>query len=514
MSILKSSVIVSVWTLFSRVLGFLRDVAIANKLGASLWSDAFFIALTLPNLLRRLLAEGAFNVAFVPVFSEHHQNDSEEAQAFTNAVFTWLCVVLLIITVVAEIFMPWLVLAIASGFADDAEKFNLTVSLARVTFPYLMLITLASLMGALCNSLNRFAAYAFVPAFLNISLIGCLFLIPEEMMSPVYAAAWAVPLGGIFQLGFMAWAFRQTPLKLRFVWPPVHPSIKELLNRFAPAALGVGVLQISFLVDTILASHLQGNAVSILQFANRFYQLPLALIGTALATVLLPHFSRALSKNDHASANRAFTTSLTGGISLALASTVGLGILAEQLMATLLQHGEFTAQAAYATAMAMVAYSLGLPGYILTKITSTAFFAAGDTKTPLKASGLSLILNIICNLTLMYFYGYIGIALATSISGYFNASLQLYWLHKKGIFHVSFAQWVPVLKKALPLSILMGFTLLGYKWALPYSDEFLWRFIWLAAAVGLGTLVFMGGAVATGLVEIPQQVLQKFNRKR
>ncbi|MDD9912835.1 MAG: murein biosynthesis integral membrane protein MurJ [Alphaproteobacteria bacterium] len=501
MSILKSSVIVSAWTMVSRVLGFLRDVAIANKLGASAYSDAFFIALTLPNLLRRLFAEGAFNVAFVPVFSQTKENDPEAAQVFTNAVFTWLLIVLTLVTIVAELAMPALIAGMAPGFLNNPEKFDMTVMLGRITFPYLALITLTSLMGALCNSWGRFAAYAFVPSFLNIALIACLFGLPRWGYDPVIAAALGVPIGGIFQLLFMAFAFRNIPIKLKLAWPPVHPNLKTLLARFAPAALGVGVLQISFLIDTILASQLYDEAVSYLQYANRFYQLPLALIGTALATVLLPHFAKALGRGDTVQANKAFTRSLTGGMSLALAATVGLVVLAEPMLATLLKHGAFDEDASRATAWAMMAYTVGLPGYILTKITSTAFFAAGDTKTPLKTSAFSLVINIIANLTLMQFFGHVGIALATAISGYSNAAMQAFLLQKRGVFNFSFSQVKPLLTKALPISLVIAALLVGYQVVIPYEGGFLLRFLWLCGAVTLGVASFAVGGLLTGLVD-------------
>lgn len=485
----------------SRILGFLRDVALANKLGASAVTDAFFVALVLPNLLRRLFAEGAFNVAFVPLFSQMYGKNPAQAQAFTNTVFTWLVLVLGVITILAEIFMPTVISLLVWGFRDDPEKLATTVFLARITFPYLMLISLASLMGSLCNSMGRFAAYAAVPSLLNLSLLGSLFLLPSFGVAPVIAATVAIPLGGIIQASFMLWALHKTNLRLRFGRPAIPQPVKNLLYRLGPAALGVGVLQISFLIDTHLASYLYDEAISYLQYANRFYQLPLALIGTALATVLLPHFARAIGRKDQKTANSALTQALTGGLTLALASTAGLVILSEELMATLLQHGKFDATASQATAWAMIGYSLGLPGYILTKITATGFFAAGDTKTPVKASAVALLVNIVANLILMQIWGHIGIALATALSGWTNAALQWYWLRRSGIFTVAFKPIIRQLLKALGLSLMMALLLIGYEALIPYGDKFIFKFIWLAGAVGLGVTFFAAGATAAGLVE-------------
>jgi putative peptidoglycan lipid II flippase len=501
MTLLKSSFTVSSWTMVSRILGFLRDVALANKLGTSAVTDAFFVALVLPNLLRRLFAEGAFNVAFVPLFSQMYEKNPAQAQAFTNTVFTWLVIVLGVITLLAEIFMPTVVSLLVWGFRDSPEKLATTVFLARITFPYLMLISLASLMGSLCNSMGRFAAYAAVPALLNISLLAGLFLLPPFGIPPVMAATIAIPLGGLAQIGFMGLALRKTDLRLRFVRPAAPQPVKNLLYRLGPAALGVGVLQISFLIDVHLASYLYDEAISYLQYANRFYQLPLALIGTALATVLLPHLAKAIGRSDQQTANKNLKQALIGGIALALAATAGLVVLAEELMATLLQHGEFDAAASQATAWAMIGYSLGLPGYILTKITATGFFAAGDTKTPVKTSALALLVNLVANLILMQIWGHIGIALATALSGWTNAGLQWYLLRRSGIFSIDFQSITGKLFKALLLSLGLALLLVGYEALIPYGSIFIFKFMWLTGAIGLGFTFFIGGAAAVGLVE-------------
>ena len=490
MSLLKSSFTVGFWTLSSRILGFLRDVVIANKLGASAASDAFFVALMLPNLLRRLFAEGAFNVAFVPLLAREQEKGDEARLAFISAVFSWLLVTVLAVCAVAMLAMPLVVAALVPGFVGDAEKFNLTVLLGRITFPYLGLITVAAFLGAVLNSARRFAAYAAVPLFLNLSFLAFLLLAPEGEQAAVFAASWAVPVGGLLQVAFMVWAFWVSGLKLSLKLPHKHPLLKPLLLRLGPAALGVGVLQVSFLIDNFLASFLYDKAISYLQYANRFYQLPLALIGIAVATVLLPHLSSALGKNDKKEAARSFESALVASLSLAFAAFAGLFILAHELMSTLFKHGEFTAAAAAATSWAMMAYSVGLPGYILTKITGSVFFAAEDTRTPLMCSAAALVVNVVANLILMQFMGHVGIALATAISGWFNAALQLVLLHKRQYFPVQYGQFMRPLGKALVGTLIMTVVLLGFEALVAYPQTGVMRFAWLGPAVALGGLTF------------------------
>lgn len=500
MSLLKSSLVVSFWTFASRILGFFRDLVLANKLGAGTASDAFFIALALPNLLRRLFAEGAFNVAFVPLLSREKENSPENARLFASAVFSVLLLVVLGVIVGAELAMPWLVTFLAPGFKADPEKFQLTVDLGRITFPYLGLITMAAFLGAICNTLKRFAVYAAVPSLLNIALLAGLFSSPFLGVEPVYAAAIAVPVGGIMQAAVMLWATKRAGFTLTLFKSFSHPQLGTLLTRLGPAALGVGVLQISFIVDNQVASLLGGDsAVSFLQYANRFYQLPLALIGIAMATVLLPHFSKALSNNDRAEASRSFGQALSGGMTLALAATVGLFMLAQELMATLFQHGEFTASMAQATAWAMMAYSIGLPGYILTKITASAFFAHEDTKTPVKAAIIALIVNVIANITLALHFGHVGIALATAISGWTNAGVQLYWLKKQNFIDIPLMKEAKNLGQAALLSAIMAGALLGYKMLFSVGESSVAEFIWLIGALSLAAAIFGTGLHVTGI---------------
>ncbi|MCA3243854.1 MAG: murein biosynthesis integral membrane protein MurJ [Alphaproteobacteria bacterium] len=524
MAILKNSLIVSVWTSVSRGLGFARDLLIANKLGAGLASDAFFVALMLPNLLRRLFAEGAFNVAFIPILARHKAASEAEALHFASVVLSWLTVIVSAVVVVGILCMPQLMLILAGGWADQPEKFNYAVELARITFPYLGLITIASFLGALCNTWGKFAAYAMVPALLNLSIIGALFVLPWGGAHPAEAAAWAVPLGGVLQVAYMAWSARRLGLRLTFGWLPQHEDLHKLLLRLGPALLGVGVLQLAVIVDTVVASYLPDGAVSYLQNANRFYQAPLALIGIAVATVLLPHLAVLLGKGAKADATQSFTAALSACLAIACGSMVLFFCLAAPLMDVLLRHGAMTPFAAQMIAYAMMGYVAGLPGYILTKITAPAFFAAEDPLSPVKASaaglGVNLALNIIFVLVAFRLgleaYAHIGIAVATAVGGYVNAGLQWYWLSRKGVLALNTRHLLRELRTMALLVLATGAVLVLWQWLLPYQREALWlyRAAWLVAAGALGGAVFLVGLEYSGLLKLRSFLKALRQRKR
>lgn len=524
MAILKNSVIVAFWTAASRGLGFARDLLIANRLGAGTAADAFFVALMLPNLLRRLFGEGAFNVAFVPLLARHKAKSREEALAFASATLSWLLPIVTLVTVLGVVCMPVLVSVLASGWVGQPEKFNLAVELGRITFPYLGLITLAAFLGAMCNTFGQFAAYAMVPALLNISILVCLFALPEGGMRAEVAAAWAIPLGGIAQVIYMLWAVKRLGLKLRLMRLPQHPDLRKVLTRMGPAAIGVGVLQLSLIIDNTAASYLGEGTISYLQYANRFYQLPLALIGIAVATVLLPHLSVLLGEGNKGEATKSFTNALAGCLALGLGSGVGLFLLAPEMMLTLLKHGEMTAFAAQAAAWTMMGYVAGLPAYILTKVTAPAFFAAEDPVSPVKAGAYALLVNGVINaiFVVLWQQGYlqdtafIGIAVATAIGGYMNAYLQWRWLNQKGVLSVDRAALGRQVLKMLLVGSGMAVALVGIKVFFPYSLE--WslplRALWLLMAMGVGGVVFLLGIEATGLLNMRQLVADMRNRRR
>lgn len=524
MAILKNSVIVAFWTAASRGLGFARDLLIANKLGAGTAADAFFVALMLPNLLRRLFGEGAFNVAFVPILARHKAKGDAEALAFAGAVLSWLLPLVFVVTILGEIFMPALVTILASGWVNQPEKFAMAVELGRITFPYLGMITLAAFLGAICNTFGQFAAYAMVPALLNLSILVCLFALPGDEISPVEAAAWAIPLGGIGQAAYMLWVVRRLGFRLRMSVFPKHKDLRTVLLRMGPAAIGVGVLQLSLIIDNQAASYLGEGTIAFLQYANRFYQLPLALIGIAVATVLLPHLSVMLGEGDRKGATKTFTDALAGCLALALGSCVGLFLLAPEMMQSLLRHGEMTEFAAKATAWAMMGYVVGLPAYILTKVTAPAFFAAEDPVSPVKAGAIALVVNGVINVVFvvlarmgyLHDVAFIGIAIATAIGGYVNAFCQWHWLNKKGVLSVDRKAFGKDVGKMLMVSGAMAVMILACKLLVPYGNDWnlAFKLVWLVTVMGLGAVVFVAGIEYTGLLNMRQMVRDMKNRKK
>lgn len=510
MSILKSSLIFSVMTGLSRILGFLRDVVIANKLGVSAASDAFFVALLIPNLLRRIFAEGAFNVAFVPILARLTENKSkEDAEKFAATALTCLMITLLVIIGLGEIFMEEVIkYMVAPGWAEtNPEKLALAVPMAQITFPYLALITIASLMGGVCNTYNKFGPFAFVPVLFNIAIIACLLALPHFGIENHMAAAIAIPIGGVLQVAYMWHAIRKIDFRIRLTKDLNHEEVKPLFIRLGPAALAVGILQISFLIDTWFASNIADEAVSYLQYANRFYQFPLALIGVALSTVLLPHFSRSLGKGDRAEADKMFTHAVTYGSALALASMAGLIMLSDTLIATLFGHGKFTAENALMTAKTMQAYCLGLPALVVTKITITAFYANKDTRTPMIISGIALVINVILNFILVEKYSYVGLAMATGLTAWANVTMQILWLKSHDFIGIPkpVRFWVDMGKSVLATAVMMGLLVLFTEYV-PQHDSFVGKLIWLAAAGALGLTAFMGVGHAVNFFNVKELI--------
>jgi putative peptidoglycan lipid II flippase len=523
MFVLKNSVIVSVWTMVSRWLGFARDLLIANKLGVGLESDAFFIALQLPNLFRRLLGEGAFNVAFVPLLARELGKGHAEAKAFAEVVMSWLLLTLTALSVAGILLMPALVTLVTTGGVQDPVKFELMVALGRITFPYVMMICMAAFMGAVCNTAGRFAAYAMVPSLLNLAFIVGLFALPGIGVHPAYAAAWSVPLGGMAQVLYMVWEMRRAGFGLRLVMPRRHPGLSPLLVRMGPAALGVGVLQLAVLIDTGMASWAAQGSVTVVQMANRFYQFPLSTIGIAVATVLLPHLSVLLGQGDKRQAAITFMDSLMGCLTLAAGAAVGMFLLSTELTVTALAHGKTSVDAATLISLAMMGYVVGLPGYILTKVTAPAFFANQDTRSPVKASAIALAVNFVCNVAAllacrrlgMLEYAPVGIALSTAAGGYTNAALQWHWLKRQGVFVIAdYDIRTPLLKMALVGGV-MAAALLAFKAVLPYRLEapLLLRVAWLGAAIAVAGAVFAAGVSRTGLFDIRAFLKQARRRK-
>lgn len=488
MNLLKSLAAVSSMTLFSRVLGFARDAIVARVFGAGMATDAFFVAFKLPNLLRRIFAEGAFSQAFVPILAEYKSKQGEEAtRVFISYVSGLLTLVLAAITVAGIVAAPWVILLTAPGFADTADKFALTSSLLRVTFPYILLISLASLAGAILNTWNRFSVPAFAPTLLNISMIGFALFGAPYFHPPVMALAWAVVVGGVLQL------FYQLP-HLKKIGMLVLPRINlkdagvwRVMRQMGPAILGVSVSQISLIINTIFASFLVSGSVSWMYYADRLMEFPSGVLGVALGTILLPALARSFASGNHTEYNRLMDWGLRLSFLLALPSAVALGILSKPLVVSLFQYGKFTAFHAAMTQQALVAYSVGLVGLIVVKILAPGFYSRQDIKTPVKIAIFTLLMTQLMNLVFIGPLKHAGLSLSIGLAACINA-LMLFWqLRRQKIFQPE-PGWFSFLMRLAIAVVVMAGVLLGLLWVMPdwAQGDMVWRLMRLAGVCAVG----------------------------
>ena len=435
MVLLRSIVTVGGFTMLSRIFGFVRDILVAAFLGAGPIADAFFVAFKMPNFFRRLFAEGAFNAAFVPLFAAKLTDDGKSSAAqFATAVLSVMVVFLLVFVTGLQIAMPWLMYVFAPGFVDDPEKFSLAIELTRITFPYLLFISLVSLLGGVLNSLGRFAAAAATPVILNIVLIGAMLLATPHLPSAGHSLAWGVAVAGVAQFLWLVYACRQAGISLRLPRPKLSPPVRRLLRLMLPGAIGAGVVQINLLVDIVIASLLPTGAISFLYYADRVNQLPLGVVGVAIGTALLPLLSRQLRSGQDSEANNSMNRAIEIALLFTIPGTAALLVIAHPIVSVLFERGAFTAATSLATAQALMAYAIGLPAYVLVKVLAPGFFARQDTATPVKIAIVCVTINVVLNLTLIQFLAHVGIALATAISAWINALLLAYFLHRRGQF--------------------------------------------------------------------------------
>ncbi len=432
--LLRSGVIVSAMTMLSRVLGLVRDVVIAALLGAGSGADAFFVAFKIPNFMRRLFAEGAFNQAFVPVLSEYATRRSrEEVRELLDAVSGSLTVVLALITAAAMLLAPWLAWLFAPGFGRDPEKLALTADMLQLTFPYLLLISLTAFSGSVLNTWNRFAVPAFTPVLLNLSLIGAALWLTPLMETPSLALAWGVLIAGAAQLAF------QVPFLLRLgllpkPWPNFrHDGVRRILKLMTPALFGVSVSQINLLLDTVLASLLAAGSVSWLYYSDRLVELPLGVFGIAIGTVILPALSKRHAEKSQEHFAKMLDWALRAVLLVGLPAALALAVLAEPLLISLFHYGAMTEHDIAMAAMSLRAYALGLIAFMLIKIWAPGYFARQDTATPVKIGIIAMIANMGLNLIFIVPLAHAGLALATALSAFLNAGLLARGLRRQGV---------------------------------------------------------------------------------
>ena len=501
---------VGVWTLLSRILGFFRDILIAGYLGTGPAAQAFLIAFSLPNMFRRFFAEGAFNTAFVPMFAKKVEGD-HDAEDFATDAFFGLATLLIAFTLVAMALMPWLVLAMASGFRGD-ERFDLAVLLGRITFPYILFVSLAALLSGVLNAVGRFAAAAAAPILLNIILIVAILTGALAGTDIAIVMALAVPIAGIAQMALLWMAVKHAGIRINLRLPRLTGDLRKLAVIAAPAALAGGVVQVNLLVGRQVASYFDG-AVAWLSYADRLYQLPLGLVGVAIGVVLLPSLSRSLQSGNEVEGRDAFNRANEFAMLLTLPAAIALVAVPLPIVSVLFERGAFSAADSVATAAAVAIYALGLPAFVLQKTFQPLFFARADTKSPFRYALASMIVNAVVAIGLAPLIGFLAAALGTTLSAW----LMVWLLHRgsrafgaAGTFDERFKSKVAPLVLS---TLAMGVFAACLSWMLDgWFDMSGARYLALAVLVVLSTLTFLGFVLALGAVSM-SDVRSQLKRK-
>jgi putative peptidoglycan lipid II flippase len=493
------------WTMASRLLGFCRDILLASVIGAGAIADAFFVAFKFPNFFRRLFAEGAFNAAFVPLFTERLTRDGiNPARDFGAQVASVMVTFMLCFTFVMQLAMPWLMYVIAPGFADQPGKFQLAIELTRLTFPYLMFMALTALLAGMLNSMQRFAAAAAAPVLLNIVMISALALLRAgEVAMPGHVLATAVSIAGAGQFVLLVLAARKAGLLLRLPFPRLTPGVRRVFKLMVPGLIGAGVVQVNLVIDVVLASTLPQGSVSWLYFADRVNQLPLGVVGVAVGVALLPMLSRHLSAGDQGAASHTQNRAIEFALFLTVPAAAALIAIPEPIVTVLFQRDAFTASDSIATMKALAAFAIGLPAYVLIKALTPGFFARQDTKTPVKIAVASMTANVVFAIVLMQFLAHVGIALATACSAWMNAVLLAVVLRRRDQLHVDARLRSRVPRILFSAALMAGGLWWGASYLAPFFAGSLEQKIpALAALVLAGLAIFGLAAQVTGAARL------------
>ncbi|MFT5425495.1 MAG: putative peptidoglycan lipid II flippase [Gammaproteobacteria bacterium] len=443
-------------TTISRIFGLVRDIVIANIFGAGTGSDAFFVAFKIPNYLRRLFAEGGFSQAFVPVLTEYkNQCDEAGVRDLLDHVSGKLSLMLFCVTVVGVVAAPLMIMIFAPGFMGDESKYDLSVYMLRITFPYILFISLTAFAGGILNAYGRFAVPAFTPVLLNISLITCAIWLAPMLDQPITALAWGVLFAGILQLLF------QIPFLLgmkRLPRPRLkkdHSGVRKILKLMIPALFAISISQINLVIDMLMASFLVTGSISWLYYSDRLMEFPLGVFGVALAVVILPNLSEKHTQGDTRSFSQMMDWALKWVFLISFPAALGLMLLAGPMLTTIFQHGEFTPFHVEMSSKSLLTYAIGLPGFILTKVLLNGYFSRQETKTPVKIGVIAMFANIIMNLIFIGPLAHAGLALATSLAAFINAGLLFYFL-RKGEFYLPENDWLVFIGRIIFASLVMS----------------------------------------------------------
>ncbi|MCD8497453.1 MAG: murein biosynthesis integral membrane protein MurJ [Alphaproteobacteria bacterium] len=505
MSLIKAMATVAGMTAISRVTGFVRDIFTAAILGAGPVADAFFVALKLPNFFRRVTAEGAFSVSFVPLYSKKLEvKGVEAADSFASNVFMVMLAALSLFTVLCIAAMPFILYVIAPGFHDDPLRYDLALELTRITFPYLLLMSLSSLVGGVLNAHDRFGPFAFAPVLFNLCLIASL-LLSDFAETVGHAMSWGILISGFLQLFWLLACAKRSNFRLAWTRPRMTADTKKMLKLMGPGVVGAGVMQINLFVDLIIASFLASGSISYLYYADRLNQLPLGTVGIAVGTALLPLLSRALAGGRMDEARGLFNRALEYCFLLALPAAAALAVIPLPIISVLFERGEFTSADAVITASVLAGYAVGLPAYIAVKIFSTIHWARHDTATPVKIAIAGTIANIVLCLAFIPFMGVAGIALATGLTGWLQFGQHLYALKKVEAARFD-TQFKINTAKILGAVAAMAVALFGLHHLVAgmLTGPELHKLIALAILVGGGGAVYGAIILLTGVVKISE----------
>ena len=500
MNLLKALAQVGSMTLMSRILGFVRDTVIARSFGAGMATDAFFVAFRIPNLLRRLFAEGAFSQAFVPVLSEYKNGQGEAAtQDLVDHVASMLAFVLAIVTVIGIIAAPLIIYVSAPGFSAKPDKFQLTVDLLRITFPYIFFISLVAFAGGVLNTFSKFSVPAFTPVLLNVAFIFFALIVAPHLANPVMALAWGAFVGGLLQLGFQIPFLLKLKLLPRWRLNFQHPGMRKILRLMGPALFGVSIGQISLLISTIFASFLVTGSVSWLFYADRLMEFPAGMLGVGLGTILLPSLAKHYQAKNAAEYSKLLDWGLRLTLMLTLPAALALALLAVPLVTTLFHYGQFSTHDVWMTRNAVMAYSIGLTGLILVKILAPGFYAQQNIKTPVKIGVITLLVTQVLNCALIGPLQHAGLALATGLGACFNAAFLFYKLRRYDMYQPQPGWGIFVAKLCFAL-VAMGLVLW---WCA--GEQATWlslithtKLLKLASLVVLGVLTYFGALALLG----------------
>lgn len=503
--LLKSTAVTGGMTFISRITGLIRDMVFAGLIGAGggVAADAFYVAFRIPNFLRRIFGEGAFSQAFVPVFTDYKtKRSAEETRAFVDQMTGVLGVILFIVTLVGVLAAPVLIWVLAPGFLQDADKYDLTVKMLRITFPYIFFISLVSLAAGVLNSYGRFGAAAFTPVLLNLSLIAAALWLAPHMVNPVVGLAWGVFIAGVLQLAFQLpflRALRMLP-RPRLALRARHDGVRRVFTLMLPAVFGVSIAQINLLVNTLLASFLVTGSVSWLYYSDRLMEFPLGVFGIALATVILPQLARSHSQASHSEFSHLLDWGLRWVFIISLPASVALVVLAAPLLTTLFHHGAFTERDVVMSAQALMAFAIGLLGFVLVKILAPGFYARHDTKTPMRIGVVSMGVNIALSLLLVWPFAHVGLAIAVSMAAIVNAALLFHRLRRDGVYQ-PLPGWGKFLTRTAVASAIMGGVVFWgagevSAWITAGTSERIWQLsLWVIA----GIVIYVLALLAVGI---------------